>query len=218
MEAFINKSTYLESNFGKDLLWVCQGTSAMRPMLHARAFRNGKCEWADFMDHQYFRIARQHGKAAAPASAASAQSALMRSLGAPKMGNADCELAEEPSNGKFRGMNQQLAFLDKPVKWPHANGNWIALDFSRSVCPWCLTVTEVSEHKCTPLLEKHMHQKLARSKAGTAAAVEVQKSGGSIEQQAAKYCETIHALVGTLPSRDIAWQNIYHLGCRLCRP
>ena len=108
MEAFISKSTYLEPNFGKDLLWVCQGTSAMRPMLHARAFRNGKCECADFLDHQYFRVARRHGEVAASASTASAQGAMMKSLGAPKMRNAECKLAEELSNDKFRVMNPQL--------------------------------------------------------------------------------------------------------------
>ena len=73
--------------------------------------------------------------AAASASAASAQGALMRSLGAPKMGAADCELAVTPSSAKFREANGIAAYKGQPVKWPHINGNWIIMDFSRCMCP-----------------------------------------------------------------------------------
>ena len=70
METFLSKSTYLHSNFRKDLLWVGQGTSFKRPRLLTRTFKNGRYEWADFLVYGFFRVARQHGKEAAAAASA----------------------------------------------------------------------------------------------------------------------------------------------------
>ena len=59
MEFHISRSTYLQSNFGDDLLWVCMGTSTERPMLYiSRKNLQGEYVWPDFIDQRFFKHAR----------------------------------------------------------------------------------------------------------------------------------------------------------------
>ena len=137
MEAFISKSTYLYSNFGKDLLWTALGTAAKRPKLHVRSIRNGRCEWADFLDCAFFRVARQHGKAAASAAAAEAQGKQLKAngLGPGYVGATSYNLGAEPSSKNFFQRNKGRAENNQPVLWPRPNKPWIELAFSKIICP-----------------------------------------------------------------------------------
>ena len=178
MEAFLSKSTYLHSNFGKDLLWVGQGTSFKRPRLLLRTFKDGRFQWADFLDYGFFRVARQHGKAAAAASAAKEQAKLMKCLaGVGALAGIEYTLGNCLSKGEFNNKNYQRVARKAPVLWPLETNVWVELDFATVICPFCLLLEPEQGDFCEKLV---FANKTAWNYEATIAVVEAQRAGESI--------------------------------------
>ena len=186
MEAFLSKSTYLHSDFGKDLLWVGQGTSYKRPRLLVRTFKDGRFQWADFLDYGFFRVARQHGGAA---SAAKEQAKLMKSLsGVGSLGGSECTLGTCLSKKKFNDKNYQRAARKVPVMWPLETNVSVELDFATVICPYCLLIEPDQGHVCEKLV---FANNMAWNFGATTAAVEAQRAGESIIEQAGQYKQAV---------------------------
>ena len=79
------------------------------------------------------------------------------------------------------------------------NEPWIELDFSKIICPWCLELLKGGKHECSAELDRKQLKSLAWNKAGTTAAVEMQQSGHSAMEQAAKYATIVKAQIAQLP-------------------
>ena len=197
------KSTYLYSNFGSDLLWVALGTSAERPMLWVRTSKNGQNKWADFLDYSFFRIARQHGKAAASESAIKAQGAMVKQFG-PSPGATEYALGPVPQEKLFAEKNPVKAGERSTLRWPHLNGNWIALDFAALVCPWCLKLEYKADHSCITHAGITRHSSLGWSRMATSAAVDQQRKGQEPIEQAKTYVSKVKELIGQMDSKQTA--------------
>ena len=117
MEFHISRSTYLQSNFGNDLLWVCMGTSAERPMLYIRRKNlQGEYVWPDFIDQRLFKHARQHSKAAASLSVANAQEdGQLKGLGGPVMAGCDEPERQAPVEQEIDAKKKKSKRKNKPA-------------------------------------------------------------------------------------------------------
>ena len=96
------------------------------------------------------------------------------------------------SKRKFNDKNYQRAGHKFPVLWPLETNVWVELDFATVICPFCLLIEPEQGHACEKLV---FANKMAWNFEATTAAVEAQRAGESIYEQAEQYKQVVLDLI-----------------------